>query len=180
MGERIQNIMASVSSGKFMNMTMNITCLVISKLLLVAFPIAQISIGAKYLKECPQQNYIPVYLLVCGVFSMALFLLTCLPCGQSDNPALKCLYTIWNSLVTGFTFCWFIAGSVWIYSIYPPNYNSTVVGEPYCNKTLYLFAFWTTTLGYILLAIVFVGSCCFLICYCACNSKFQSEEEPQA
>lgn len=66
--------------------------------------------GAKYLKECPQQNYIPLYLLVCGVFTMVLFLFNSLPCEQNDNPALKCLCTIWNSLVTGFTLCWFIAG----------------------------------------------------------------------
>ncbi|KAK3568060.1 hypothetical protein QTP86_029255 [Hemibagrus guttatus] len=85
----------------------------------------------------------------------------------------------WAKLpATDFVRC--LIGSVWIYSIYPPNYNSTVVGEPYCNKTLYLFAFWTTMLGYILLAIAFVGSCCVLLCFCICNPKFWSEEEPQA
>ncbi|KAG9328726.1 hypothetical protein JZ751_011329 [Albula glossodonta] len=37
--------------------------------------------------------------------------------------------------------------NVWIYSIYPANYNETQTDIPYCNKTLYLFAFWITTLG---------------------------------
>ncbi|KAB5579320.1 hypothetical protein PHYPO_G00193720 [Pangasianodon hypophthalmus] len=160
--------------------SINFPWLVRSKSLLVALPIAQIAIGAKYLKECTQQNYIPVYVLVCGVFSMSLLLLTCLPCFQKDNPALKCLCYIWNSLVSGFTLCWFIAGSVWIYSIYPPNYNSTVVGEPYCNKILYQFALWTTTLVYILLAILLVGCCCLLICVCICKPKAQSEVVTQA
>ncbi|XP_047672949.1 transmembrane protein 272-like isoform X2 [Tachysurus fulvidraco] len=163
MGDRMQNMMAASGTGKLLNMTVNIPCL-----------------GAKYLKECTQQNYIPVYLLVSGVFSMAMLLLACLPCGQNDNPVLKCISNVWTSLVSVFTFCWLIAGSVWIYSIYPPNYNSTVVGKPYCNKTLYLFAFWTTTVGYIILGILLVVYCCFLVCVCVCSSKSHSEPEPQA
>uniref|UniRef100_A0A8B9HGA5 Uncharacterized protein n=1 Tax=Astyanax mexicanus TaxID=7994 RepID=A0A8B9HGA5_ASTMX len=106
--------------------------------------------SAVYLNECPQQHYIPVYLVVCGVFCIGPALLCCLPC----CPGLDVFCIIWNGLVAVFMFCWFITGSVWIYSIYPPNYNynSTEPVEPYCNKTLYLFAFWTTTLGFIPLA----------------------------
>ncbi|KAI5609919.1 hypothetical protein C0J50_5591, partial [Silurus asotus] len=152
----------------------------LSKLLLVGLPIAQISIGTIYLKECTQQNYIPVYVLVSGVFSLCLTLLSCLPFSQKDSPSLDLFCSIWNSLVSGFILCWFIAGSVWIYSIYPANYNSTVVDIPYCNKTLYLFAFWTTTLAYIILALVFVGGFFFLICMCACQAKLQSEATTQA
>ncbi|KAL6490667.1 hypothetical protein MHYP_G00010120 [Metynnis hypsauchen] len=74
----------------------------------------------------------------------------CNKCGISSrlSPAdlHPTLYDLWNSLVTLFLFCWLIAGSVWIYSIYPANYNKTRTGQPYCNKTLYLSAFWTTTL----------------------------------
>ncbi|ROL45585.1 Cytidine deaminase [Anabarilius grahami] len=130
-------------------------CLVISKLLLLALPIAQIAIGAVYLQDCPQQHYIPVYVLVCGVFSVLLALLSCLPCAremeETGRTMLSFICTVWNALVSTFLFCWLISGSVWIYSIYPPNYNQTLAGVPYCNKTLYLFAFWTTTLGYVLL-----------------------------
>lgn len=57
-------------------------------------------------------------------------------------------------------------GNVWIYSIYQPSYN---IGTDYCNKTLYLFAFWTTTLVYILLGITFLGGCCMLFCLCLCG-----------
>lgn len=48
-------------------------------------------------------------------------------------------------------------GNVWIYSIYQPNYNKNTSVDPYCNKTLYLFAFWTTTLVYILLGNVWIN-----------------------
>ncbi|XP_059381377.1 transmembrane protein 272-like [Carassius carassius] len=147
---------------------MSITCLVISKLLLLALPIAQISIGAVYLQDCPQQHYIPVYVLVCGVFSLLLALLSCLPCAreteEGGQTVLSRTFNVWNSLVSTFMFCWLICGSVWIYSIYPPNYNQTVAGDPYCNKTLYLFAFWTTTLAYILIGLVVVLGCCVCIC----------------
>ncbi|KAK2860449.1 hypothetical protein Q7C36_004615 [Tachysurus vachellii] len=179
MGDRMQNMMAASGTEKLLNVNPNISCLVISKLLMAGFSIAQIFISAKYLMECTQQNYIPVYLLVSGVLNMAILLLACLPCGQNDR-VLKYLSGIWTSLASVFTFCWVIAGSVWIYSIYPPNYNSTVVGKPYCNKTLYLFAFWTTTVGYIFLGILLVGFCCFLVCVCVQNSKSHSEPEPQA
>lgn len=55
-------------------------------------------------------------------------------------------------------------GNVWIYSIYQPSYTPGT--DQYCNKTLYLFSFWTTTLVYIFLGIVFLGGCCMLFCMC--------------
>ncbi|KAI4895742.1 hypothetical protein NFI96_024043 [Prochilodus magdalenae] len=159
----------------------SIPCLLLSKLIMVAIPITQIAIvppklflpGAVYLQDCPKQHYIPIYLVVCGVFSIVLALLSCLPCCRTEegggNKTLIMLSYIWNGLVSLFMFCWFITGSVWIYSIYPPNYNSTLLTEPYCNKTLYLFAFWTTTVAYILIACLLVAACCALICMCACR-----------
>ncbi|KAL1274420.1 hypothetical protein QQF64_027234 [Cirrhinus molitorella] len=145
--------------------------LIISKLIVTALPIAQVSIGAIYLHDCPKQPYIPIYLLVSGVFALVLGLLSCLPCTQEPEDGtqspLSSLCTAWNSLVSLFLFCWFIAGNVWIYSIYQPNYYN--IGPDYCNKILYLFAFWTTTLVYILLGITFLGGCCMLICLCLCG-----------
>ncbi|XP_049338147.1 transmembrane protein 272-like [Astyanax mexicanus] len=138
---------------------MTIPCLLSTELPLMAIPIAQIVIGAMYLNECPKQHYIPVYLVVCGVFGIVISLLSCLSC---QNVICTCI----NGLISTFTVCWFISGSVWIYSIYPPNYNSTLPGEPYCNKTLYQFAFWTTTVGYIVIAVSLVLGCCFLIGLC--------------
>ncbi|XP_072542912.1 transmembrane protein 272-like [Salminus brasiliensis] len=135
-------------------------CSLVIKLPMLAVPIAQITIGVMYLNECPKQQYIPVYLVVSGVFGIVLALLSCLTC----CPDKLCYFC--NGLLSAFMFCWSITGSVWIYSIYPPNYNSTVPGEPYCNKTLYLLAFWITTVSYIILAGLLVAGCCALICLC--------------
>uniref|UniRef100_A0A3Q4HZG5 Si:dkey-19b23.12 n=1 Tax=Neolamprologus brichardi TaxID=32507 RepID=A0A3Q4HZG5_NEOBR len=130
--------------------------------------------GTIYLHECPRQHYIPIYLIVVGVFGLILSLLSCLPCAReseegTSNP-LSTICTTWNSLTSIFLFCWFIAGNVWIYSIYQPNYtkNATDVGT-YCNKTLYLFAFWTTTLVYILIGLFFVCGFLVFLCFCLCG-----------
>ncbi|XP_072542911.1 transmembrane protein 272-like [Salminus brasiliensis] len=143
---------------------MTLPFLLLTELLFVPVPIAQIVIGAVYLSECPEQHYIPLYLVVLGVFGL-LALFSCLPCSQNI------LCYVWNGLVFAFIICWFISGSVWIYSIYPPNYNSTVHGELYCNETVYLFAFWTTTVINIMLAGLLVAG--FLAPMFLCISAVQ-------
>lgn len=50
-----------------------------------------------------------------------------------------------------------IPGSVWVYKEYEPNYDPTV--GKYCNKNLYLFAFWLITSVYIMLATITVCLC---------------------
>ncbi|XP_047427203.1 transmembrane protein 272-like [Mugil cephalus] len=141
-----------------------------SKLLVCILPSAQIALGVIHLHDCPRQRLIPIYLIVVGVFSLVLTLLSCLPCAQEkkDGPPnrLSTICTIWNSLTSFFLFCWFIAGNVWIYSIYKPNFNrNTTDVNPYCDKTLYLFAFWTTTLVYIIPCVcLFIGCCVLLLC----------------
>ncbi|XP_078132435.1 transmembrane protein 272 isoform X2 [Sander vitreus] len=131
-------------------------------------------LGAVHLDDCPRQRYIPIYLIVVGVFGLVLAVLSCLPCAQktedsAPNP-LSQVCTAWNSLTSSFLFGWFIAGNVWIYSIYEPNYNKNTTNvDPYCDRTLYLFAFWTTTLVYILLGLFLVGGCCVLCCFCLCG-----------
>ncbi|XP_059210371.1 transmembrane protein 272-like [Centropristis striata] len=146
----------------------------ISKVLCCAIPIAQIALGAIHLDDCPRQHYIPIYLIVVGVFSLVLSVLSCLPCTQEpeEGPStpLSRAFTTWNSLTSLFLFCWFIAGNVWIYSIYKPNYNKNTTNvDPYCDKTLYLFAFWTTTVVYILLLLFLLIGCCVCCCMFLCG-----------
>ncbi|XP_068444414.1 transmembrane protein 272-like [Clinocottus analis] len=122
--------------------------------------IIHLVIGAVYLNECPRQPYIPIYLLVLGVVCLLMTVFV-LPC--CDRPE---IYSkIWICFVYFFVFCWFIAGNVWIYSIYEPNYNKTGSSmDSYCNKTLYMFAFWSTNLAYILLGFTMFISCCTYCC----------------
>ena len=70
-----------------------------------------------------------------------------------------------RSLVLLLLFAWFIAGNVWIYKNYEPNYTDPK--SPYfCHKTLYLFAFWVINSYYILFGGVFVIVCVTYIISC--------------
>uniref|UniRef100_A0A3Q3IGJ1 Uncharacterized protein n=1 Tax=Monopterus albus TaxID=43700 RepID=A0A3Q3IGJ1_MONAL len=151
-----------------------------SKVTLCILPVAQIAIGSVYLNDCPRQPYIPIYLIVVGVFGMVLSVLSCLPCAQeptdgTSNPLSRVCAT-WNSLTSLFLFCWFIAGNVWIYSIYEPNYIQAVNSTgTYCNKTLYLFAFWTTNLVYIMFGFSILCCCCLCILWCVNVDNMQDD-----
>ena len=71
-----------------------------------------------------------------------------------------------ESILDCFMLAWFICGNVWIYSNYEPSYEKG--GSQYCDKTLYLFAFWITTATYILL-----GTLCVCVCFVAvCAAVF--------
>ncbi|KAJ8008327.1 hypothetical protein DPEC_G00103680 [Dallia pectoralis] len=143
------------------NPSRNSRTILVSKILALVIPSAQIAIGVWYLNDCPQQRYIPIYLVVMGAIGLVLALLSEIPRAEdsgSRNPnLLGCIF--WNILTSLFLFCWFISGNVWIYSIYQPNYNQTqsnynqsqfnynqtLTEKLYCNRTLYLFAFWINT-----------------------------------
>ncbi|CAI5668935.1 unnamed protein product [Oreochromis niloticus] len=120
------------------------------QVILFAMHIAQLIIGALNLHDCPRQPFIPIYLLVIGVVTL---LFSILQCRRIRWSACSCLVSL-------FVFCWFIAGNVWIYSVYEPSYNKTASPDMYCNKTLYLFAFWTMNLNYILLGFLLFCPCC--------------------
>lgn len=64
---------------------------------------------------------------------------------------------------------WFFlfSGNVWIYKIYQPPYDKSQ--GMYCDKTLYLFAFWITSLVYIVIGGFFIVGCCALICLAMCG-----------
>ena len=69
-----------------------------------------------------------------------------------------------------FLFVWFICGNVWIYHNYKPDFED-VDSADYCNKTLYLFAFWITTSTYILIGVM----CCCVCCVGVCAAAFGND-----
>ncbi|XP_061565544.1 transmembrane protein 272-like [Cololabis saira] len=146
---------------------------VTSNIISCTLTIAYIAIGAVYLHDCPRQPYIPIYLIVLGVFGVLLSVLRCLPGTQQprDGPhtSLSRVCTSWKLLMFTFLFCWFIAGNVWIYSIYQPNYDKNTSVDPHCDKTLYLFSFWITTLVYIFLGLAVTIKLCVCMCACICG-----------
>uniref|UniRef100_A0A670KEZ2 Uncharacterized protein n=1 Tax=Podarcis muralis TaxID=64176 RepID=A0A670KEZ2_PODMU len=100
--------------------TLHSVLMVLVKILFAAPTIAGIVVGAVYLGQCPQQPLIPIYLIVLSAVVLLLLLLSCLPCGDgTDRPnpwaqrfrAACCLFLC----------IWFLAGNVWVYTIYPPT-----------------------------------------------------------
>ena len=132
-------------------------------------------LGTKYKDDCPREDMIPIYLIVAG--AVLIFRNLSSMCtrtyaannnddatdGEDErNPVHKCC----DSVLDLFTFCWFIAGNYWIYHINEPSYNHND-GDDYCNKTLYLFAFWITTCTYIFAGFLCCCLCCVGICVAA-------------
>ncbi|XP_050303579.1 transmembrane protein 272-like [Anthonomus grandis grandis] len=126
----------------------------------IVVPICMIVMGSIYLHECPQGEYIPVYLLVGGIFGILKQLLHLSARvrqteeeRQEENLRQSPTQTLLNCFMLG----WFIIGSVWVYKEYEPNYNPT--NGKYCNRNLYLFAFWLITSVYSILGFLTICLC---------------------
>jgi len=135
-----------------------------------AIPIAMIVIGSIYVHDCPRERFIPIYLIVggCAVILASLIKGIRQHAFKKDeaeedkitkeDAKRSCL----ESLLMLFCLAWFIAGSVWIYRIHKDFDSDDSESEMYCHPVLYWFAFWMTTIQYIILAICLP----FLICFC--------------
>ncbi|XP_044028649.1 transmembrane protein 272-like isoform X4 [Siniperca chuatsi] len=121
------------------------------------------TIGATHLHRCPIQPYIPIYLIVLGASSLLSLSLTYTKSAWGDG----IVFILSSSCVTLlhlFSFGWFIAGTSWVYPVYPPNY--TPGAAPYCQKTTYQFAFSVTTLVWVIMTLMFVCGFCFALLTC--------------
>ena len=128
-------------------------------MLFLVLNIIMLVVGILKKDDCPIQQNVPLYLIVAGAIGIISKVLPFI------NRKLDwCLLDLLVSVSYLFEFIWVILGSVWIYSIYKPNFNPAA-GD-YCNETAYLLGFWLLTLHWIFLAISIVLVCC--CCCCAC------------
>ncbi|XP_026547956.1 metallo-beta-lactamase domain-containing protein 1 isoform X2 [Notechis scutatus] len=135
--------------------------MVLGKVLFAALPVAGIAIGALYLGQCPRQPLLPIYLLILSAVALLLLFLSCVPCGDgTDQPST--LLNCWRGAGSLFFCVWFIAGNVWVYPIYPPDYEH--FGQPdFCHRTLFLFAFAVTTAIHAALAVALLLALSILV-----------------
>ncbi|XP_072279115.1 transmembrane protein 272-like [Pyxicephalus adspersus] len=117
-----------------------------------ALSIAMITIGSLFSDQCNIEPNIPWYLRVTGVVHIWGFVLV--PVKMLWE---KRVYFL-EGILSLFSLCWFITGSVWVFRIYQVNPRD-------CNDTVYNFAFGTLIFEYILLCIAVT-----LICLGACSS----------
>jgi len=125
-------------------------------------------LGTIFKDECPVENMIPIYLIVTGSAGVVANCCSCF-IGRNRDPDSGEIK--WEAVhpdpckifLQFFLFVWFICGNVWIYRNYQPNYDDPESTD-YCNKTLYLFAFWATNSYYIIFVLVLIGIIAFWTC----------------
>ncbi|KAE8607747.1 hypothetical protein XENTR_v10011271 [Xenopus tropicalis] len=134
---------------------------VIVGLIITAFAIAMIVVGAMHLNECPAERFVPIYLIVTGAFLLSYWLFFPL---EFFFPTIR---KVLSGLVGLFLFAWLIAGSVWVFRIY--NNNPRL-----CQVNMYLFAFSVIIIQWILLGLGIIFSLITCFCskiMCCCNRK---------
>ncbi|XP_001688176.2 uncharacterized protein LOC120902477 [Anopheles arabiensis] len=157
---------ARKSSRGVLDFLVNIVILVLGTLgctialgITIVIPVCMIVFGSIYLYDCPQGEYIPVYLLVGGGFGVLkqLLHLSTRVRSREEQELERLRQTPTQTLINCFMLGWFIIGSFWIYQIYEPNYDPAL--GKYCNKSLYLFTFWLITSVYMMLFVVTIVLC---------------------
>ncbi|XP_075544287.1 transmembrane protein 272-like isoform X5 [Dermacentor variabilis] len=138
----------------------------------VIIPVSMIVIGTTYLNDCPAEKYIPIFLVMGGVFGVLKTLLdVCGKCRRPDNSGeaghsvaeeQRAEERTWSTLVNCFLFAWYVAGCVWVYRAYPPDYTNSE-SPAFCDRTLYLFAFGLVTAGLLSLGLVAACLCCLTL-----------------
>nr|XP_055053885.1 transmembrane protein 272-like [Misgurnus anguillicaudatus] len=116
--------------------------------------ISAIGLGVIHLYECPVQPNLPIYLTVTGASGLLSMLLIYIR-NTMDDCLLARVCSVFSLTLYVFIVCWFIAGTYWIYSVYPPNYDLTSATN-HCHRTMYLFAFWFNNLCFLCLSILLV------------------------
>lgn len=130
--------------------------------------IAAIALGATHLSRCPVQPSIPIYLIVLGATSLVSLSLTYSRDTWRDGMAsIMCSACI--AILHLFSFGWFIAGTTWVYPVFPPDY--TPGAFRYCHRITYQFAFTVTTIVWAATTLMFVCGCCFALLTC-CKTVF--------
>ena len=123
--------------------------------------------GSNNKNECPIEKHIPIYLIVAGALALIMLPLSalcgacikCLPNDSSVGGCISCLNGLLFVSLSFFSFAWFIAGNVWVFGNYEPNY---VTSDPeYCDETTYKVAFWVIIATYV----TSILSCCLSGCF---------------
>ena len=128
--------------------------------------------------NCPVEPKISIYLIVLGSFGILRNLIGLWNQGKkklSDDGSEEerdVKKTTCESLIDCFLLAWFICGNVWVYR----NYEFVCWDSSksnYCNKTLYLYAFWLNTSAYIFMGL----SCCCICLVGCCAAIFSSGDD---
>ncbi|KAK4882610.1 hypothetical protein RN001_005929 [Aquatica leii] len=150
------------------NRTVVVTILLIC---LSTLPLLMLIMGIQFLRDCPREPRIPVYMVVggsVGCIKMAWILWRQLRFRRVDEGAVNAgsIGSKVASLgLTIFLIAWFALGNYWILRIKWPDYSPTLF-EPnrWCHRTLYVFSLvhlcvLYSVIGLVLILIITLAGC---------------------
>merc|ERR1712002_1161541 len=138
-------------------------------LLLLVVPILFIVYGSINLGNCTIQRFIPIWLIVAGVFSIIQQLLQLLNywnkrnTPEEEQEANKPSQA-GSTLLGCFNIAWFIAGNVWVFGAYSDVVTDDPSSVNYCHQTTYYLACWSIIVAYIIIGLFCFCGCCICAC----------------
>nr|XP_046237107.1 zgc:103586 isoform X1 [Scatophagus argus] len=144
-----------------------------------ALILARVTFGVVYFNDCPQQPNIPNYLLGLALLTLLMVPFVSFPCesnGTRSQQHPKGFRACLMCLICVFIHIWILAGDVWVFSVYQPNYDPTAADGLYCDKTLYTFAFWNAVWETFAICVCLAKLCKGLLC-CVLLSPAQANRD---
>ncbi|CAG5054565.1 unnamed protein product [Parnassius apollo] len=127
-------------AAKIMNRTILMTVFLAC---LSTLPVIMLIMGVQYIRDCPAEPRIPVYMIVGGAAGGAgiCWLLWAQLASRTSNSSASVPERVLAYTLTVFLMGWFAFGNYWTLGILWPDYAPTLF-EPnqWCHRTLYVFA----------------------------------------
>ncbi|XP_058810472.1 uncharacterized protein LOC131675471 [Phymastichus coffea] len=142
--------------------------------LLSAMPIVMLILGVQFVRDCPREPHIPVYMLVGGSLGSIRMFWTLYSQIRSRRPEVLTVPGSRSQLsptglasiaLSCFLVGWFALGNYWILSIRWPDYAPTLF-EPnrWCHKTLYVFSLLHLAVVYLVMLVSLLIGLGLLFC----------------
>ncbi|XP_020292040.1 peptidyl-prolyl cis-trans isomerase CYP95-like [Pseudomyrmex gracilis] len=129
--------------SKTMTFTVCLTCL-------TTVPILMFIFGVQFIKDCPKEPFIPVYMLIGGVLGTVRMVWALYSQIRSRRPEVLSVPStrtyaspmkLLSVALSFFLVVWFILGHYWILHIMWPEYEMTLYSpNRWCHKMLYIFS----------------------------------------
>ncbi|KAL6426521.1 hypothetical protein ACFW04_009149 [Cataglyphis niger] len=153
--------------SKTMTFTICLTCL-------STVPILMFIFGVQFIKDCPKEPYIPVYMLIGGVLGTVRMLWALYSQIRSRRPEVLSVpattpyvspMKLLSVALSCFLVAWFVLGHYWILHIMWPEYKlSLYAPNRWCHKTLYIFSLVHLCVVYAVLFVILIVSIGLAFC----------------
>ncbi|KAF7279975.1 hypothetical protein GWI33_006539 [Rhynchophorus ferrugineus] len=153
---------------RIVNRTIVVTILLVC---LAILPLIMLIMGIQFLRDCPREPNIPIYMVVggsLGCVKMGLTLWNQLHSRHLDSSSVNATSIgskVASVALTVFLIIWFGLGNYWILRIKWPDYAPTLF-EPnkWCHRTLYVFSLVHLCIVYSLIGVVIVLVVVLAVC----------------